>query len=277
VDFKKFPEKTVVLFARQLRPWHFLVCTENGLKWYDYKRNRVYKSVLNGVQVRMAYLDGPDKIWISSYGKGFYFFEKSRLYRMPLGPKQALKTVHSFIEDGHGFFWLPSNNGLFKVRKEDLTAYAKGKADNVYFFRFDRNDGLPTNEFNGGCDPSYLWLKDSVLSLPTIKGLVWFRPGKLRPYYPRRGIFADSLTVNSRPIVPGTKEITLTPDFKRLSVQISSPYFGNPDNLGLEYQVAGLDGDWHKVEKNGQVTIGSLPAGNYKLLVLTADLSYPFM
>jgi signal transduction histidine kinase len=269
VDFKKFPEKTVVLFARQLRPWHFLVCTENGLKWYDYKRNRVYKSVLNGVQVRMAYLDGPDKIWISSYGKGFYFFEKSRLYRMPLGPKQALKTVHSFIEDGHGFFWLPSNNGLFKVRKEDLTAYAKGKADNVYFFRFDRNDGLPTNEFNGGCDPSYLWLKDSVLSLPTIKGLVWFRPGKLRPYYPRRGIFADSLTVNSnsRPIVPGTKEITLTPDFKRLSVQISSPYFGNPDNLGLEYQVAGLDGDWHKVEKNGQVTIGSLPAGNYKLLV----------
>lgn len=267
VGFKEFPQKANILFAKQIRPGYFLVCTERGLKWYDYERNRVDKSVLESMSIRTVHFESASRIWISTYGKGFYFMQGRKLHRMPAGPRQALATVHSFIEDGRGFFWLPSNNGLFKVRKSELQAYAERRQDKVNFFRFDRADGLPTNEFNGGCDPSYLWLKDSLLSLPSIKGLVWFYPHKLKPYYPNRGIFADSLTVKSHPVMLNSKGITLSPDFKRLAVQVSSPYFGNPENLNLEYQVAGLDPDWHKVEKNGLVTITSLPPGDYKLLV----------
>lgn len=266
-EFKEFPQKATILFAKQIRPGYFLVCTEKGLKWYDYERNRIDKSVLESMPIRTVHVESDSKIWISTYGKGFYFMHNKKLHRMPAGPRQALTTVHSFIEDGRGFFWLPSNNGLFKVRKSELKAYAERRQDKVNFFRFDRSDGLPTNEFNGGCDPSYVWLKDSLLSLPSMKGLVWFYPHKLKPYYPDRGIFADSLTVKGHPIALNAKGITLSPDFKRLAVQVSSPYFGNPENLDLEYQVAGLDPDWHKVEKNGQVTITSLPPGDYKLLV----------
>lgn len=267
VGFKEFPQKANILFAKQIRPGYFLVCTEKGLKWYDYERNRIDKSVLESMPIRTVHVEAAGKIWISTYGKGFYFMHNKKLYRMPAGPRQALTTVHSFIEDGHGFFWLPSNNGLFKVRKSELHAFAEQRQDKVNFFRFDRSDGLPTNEFNGGCDPSYVWLKDSLLSLPSIKGLVWFYPHKLKPYYPHRGIFADSLTVKGHSVALNAKGITLSPDFKRLAVQVSSPYFGNPENLDLEYQVAGLDPDWHKVEKNGQVTITSLPPGDYQLLV----------
>ena len=267
VGYKEFPQKANILFAKQIRPSYFLVCTEKGLKWYDYERNRIDKSVLESMPIRTVYAETADKIWISTYGKGFYLLQNKKLYHMPTGPRQALTTVHSFIEDGHGFFWLPSNNGLFKVRKSELQAFAERRLDKINFFRFDRTDGLPTNEFNGGCDPSYLWLKDSLLSLPSMKGLVWFYPHKIKPYYPNEGIFADSLTVKGRSIPFNAHGITLSPDFKRLSVHVSSPYFGNPENLDLEYQVAGLDAEWHKVEKNGEVTIASLPPGDYKLLV----------
>ncbi|HWV32643.1 MAG TPA: ATP-binding protein [Dyadobacter sp.] len=267
VGYKKFPQKANILFAKQIRPSYFLVCTEKGLKWYDYERNRIDKSVLESMPIRTVYAETADKIWISSYGKGFYLLQNKKLYHMPAGPRQALTTVHSFIEDGLGFFWLPSNNGLFKVRKTELQAFAERRLDKVNFFRFDRTDGLPTNEFNGGCDPSYLWLKDSLLSLPSMKGLVWFYPHKIKPYYPDKAIFADSLTVKGRSIPFNINGITLSPDFKRLSIHVSSPYFGNAENLDLEYQVAGLDADWHKVEKNGEVTIASLPPGDYKLLV----------
>ncbi|MDR6808505.1 signal transduction histidine kinase [Dyadobacter sp. BE34] len=267
VGYKEFPQKANILFARQIRPSYFLVCTEKGLKWYDYEHNRIDKSVLESMPIRTVYAETADKIWISTYGKGFYLLQNKKLYHMPTGPRQALTTVHSFIEDGQGFFWLPSNNGLFKVRKSELQAFAEKRLDKVNFFRFDRTDGLPTNEFNGGCDPSYIWLKDSLLSLPSMKGLVWFYPHKIKPYYPNEGIFADSLTVKGRSIPFNTRGIALSPDFKRLSIHVSSPYFGNPENLDLEYQVAGLDADWHKVEKNGEVTIASLPPGDYKLLV----------
>jgi len=266
VEFKEFPQRVNILFARQIRPSYFLVCTEKGLKWYDYERNRIDKSVLEAMPIRTLHAEAADKIWISTYGKGFYLMHHKKLYRMPAGPRQALTTVHSFIEDGHGYFWLPSNNGLFKVKKSELLAYAQRRQDKVNFFRFDRTDGLPTNEFNGGCDPSYLWLQDSLLSLPSMKGLVWFHPNRLKLYYPGHGIFADSLAVKGRPVTLNANGVTLSPDFKRLSVQVSSPYFGNPENLDLEYQVAGLDAEWHKVEKNGQVTIASLPPGDYKLI-----------
>ncbi|OJV17227.1 MAG: histidine kinase [Dyadobacter sp. 50-39] len=267
VGFKEFPELANILFARQIRPSYFLVCTERGLKWYDYERNRVDKSVLESMPVRTVYAEAPDRIWISTYGKGFYLLQNKKLHHMPPGPRQALATVHSFIEDGQGFFWLPTNNGLFKVKKSELLAYAAKRQDKINFFRFDRSDGLPTNEFNGGCDPSYVWLKDSLLSLPSMKGLVWFYPHKVQPYYPDRGIFADSLTVKGRLVPLQQAGITLAPDFKRLSVYVSSPYFGNPENLDLEYQVNGLDSEWHKVEKNGEVTITSLSPGDYKLVV----------
>ncbi|MCF0074073.1 ATP-binding protein [Dyadobacter sp. CY261] len=267
LDFKQFPQKTRILFARQIRPSYFLVCTENGLKWYDYERNRIDKSVLDSMLIRTVYAEDDGKLWIATYGKGFYLFQNNKLYRMPLGMRQALKTVHSFIEDGQGFFWLPSNNGLFKVRKADLMAYAEGQLEEPYFFRFDRSDGLPTNEFNGGCDPSYLWLKDSLLSLPSMKGLVWFYPNRLKPYLPEKSIFTDSLTINNQLVAFNHTLISLPPDFKRLSVQLTSPYFGNSENLGLEYQVSGLDPYWHAVDKTGQLAINSLPAGDYKLIV----------
>lgn len=275
VGFKEFPQKANILFARQIRPSYFLVCTEKGLKWYDYERNRVDKSLLEAMPIRTVHVEADNKLWISTYGKGFYLLHNKKLYRMPAGPRQSLTTVHSFIEDGSGYFWLPSNNGLFKVRKSDLQAFAERRLDKVNFFRFDRTDGLPTNEFNGGCDPSYLWLKDSLLSLPSMKGLVWFYPHKIKPYYPTKAIFADSLTVKGRSIPFNTHGITLSPDFKRLSVHVSSPYFGNPENLDLEYQVAGLDADWHQVEKNGEVTIASLPPGDYKLLVRRNSADIP--
>ncbi|MBO9611773.1 MAG: histidine kinase [Dyadobacter sp.] len=275
VGFKAFPEKTNILFAQQIRPSYFLVCTEKGLKWYDYERNRIDKSVLEAMPIRTVHAEAANKLWISTYGKGFYLMLNKKLYRMPAGPRQSLTTVHSFIEDGRGYFWLPSNNGLFKVRKNELQAYAERRVDKVNFFRFDRTDGLPTNEFNGGCDPSYLWLKDSLLSLPSMKGLVWFYPHQIKLYYPNGGIFADSLTVKGRSIPFNTKGITLSPDFKRLSIHVSSPYFGNQENLDLEYQVAGLDLDWHKVEKNGEVMIASLPPGDYKLLVRRNGAHFP--
>ncbi|QIP12975.1 histidine kinase [Spirosoma aureum] len=265
-QFQEFPGVTQIKSVTALSRFRYLIGTNDGLKWYDSKKNKIYQSVLDAIQVRASLSDSDGRVWIATYGKGFYLFEKGKLYKMPLGPKQALKTVHSFIDDSHGYFWLPTNNGLFKVLKTDLINYALGKTSNVYFFRFDRNDGLKTNEFNGGCDPSHVWLKDSLLSISSLKGLIWFYPNKLSPNYPSRPIYIDSLVVNSKPIKITTDQIELKPDFNRLSMLVSSPYFGNQANLNLEYKVAGLDSHWHTLDDRGTFTINNLPAGDYKLL-----------
>lgn len=260
-----FPHPSQIASVAPLLPGHYLVGTRDGLKWYDTSNNHIYKSVLDSLLVTAIFPEKNGNVWISTYGKGFYLFKGNKIYAMPFGPKQALKTVHSFIDDGHGFFWLPTNNGLFKVRKTDLVAYALGKTNNVFFFRFDRADGLRTNEFNGGCDPSYLWLKDSLLSISSLKGPLWFYPNKLFVAIPDKPIYVDSITVDNKPFKIEEAGIELRPDFSRMSLNVSSPYFGNPINLNLEYRLDGIDPQWHTVGDRGTFAINNLPTGEYRI------------
>ena len=48
---------------------------------------------------------------------------------------------------------------------------------------------------------------------------------------------------------------------------VSSPYFGNAENLSLEYHVEGLTPGWIPVPDNGVITFNGLPSGDYELQV----------
>ena len=266
-----FPGKATIMAVTPLSDNRYLVGTEDGMKWYDAKKNIIYQSVLDSVQVRTIFLDNAERIWIGTYGNGFYLLMENRLYKMPYGSQKALATVHSFIDDGQGFFWIPTNNGLFKVRKDDLVKYALAKQKDVPFFRFDRGNGLATNEFNGTCRPTHVWLKDSLLSISSLEGIEWFYPNKLHPNYPNRPIYVDSLKVNNIPAEFRNNRIRLGPDFTSVALTVSSPYFGHVANLSLEYMLEGFDSHWHSLGENGTLTINGLPAGDYKLLLRRAN------
>jgi signal transduction histidine kinase len=263
---KTLPPNVFLASGRKIGEDDFLLSTEAGLKWYNLNSNKIYRSVLDSCFVRTTMTDKDQRIWIATYGKGFYMYEKGKVYPMPFGVKQALKTVHAFIDDGLGYFWLPSNNGLFKVRKQDLVDYAHGKISDVYFYRMSKENGLRTNEFNGGCDPSFVWLKDSLLSLPSMNGLVWFYPRRTVIRYPDRNIYLDMVTMNGLELRK-SERLIVPPDFRSLSFMVSSPYFGNAENLSLEYHFEGLTPGWIPVPENGVITFNGLPSGQYELQV----------
>lgn len=271
IKSQAFPGSAKIMAVTRLSDNRYLIGTENGMKWYDAEKNMVYKSVLDSVQVRTILLDNAARIWIGTYGNGFYLLMKNKIYKMPYGSQKALSTVHSFIDDGQGFFWIPTNNGLFKVRKDDLVEYALAKQKDVPFFRFDRGNGLATNEFNGACRPTHVWLKDSLLSISSLEGIEWFYPNKLLPNYPTKPIYVDSLKVNNIPAEFDNNRIRLGPDFTSVALTASSPYFGHAANLNLEYMLEGFESHWHSLGENGTLTINGLPAGDYKLLLRRAS------
>ncbi|WP_118973251.1 sensor histidine kinase [Taibaiella koreensis] len=244
----------------------FLLATWSGVKWYDYRHNRIYRSILDSLMVRQLYAEGSQRIWIASYGKGWYLYNMGRVIRMPDGPRDALKTVNAIIDDGRGYFWLSSNNGLFKVSRQALIDYAEHRAEEVYFYAFTTQDHLPTNEFNAS-NPSYVWLPDSMLSLPSLKGLVWFYPHKTPVFLPDKSIYIEYIRLNETVIEPTDGNLSLPPDHGRLSLKVSSPYFGNKENMQLQFKIEGLDDDWHDVPESGEIIIDRLPAGTFALIV----------
>ena len=52
---------------------------------------------------------------------------------------------------------------------------------------------------------------------------------------------------------------------------ISSPYYGNPVNLHLEYSIKELDNNWHRVNNDGKLVLTGLHKGRYTLIVRKQD------
>ncbi|MGN6294386.1 MAG: ATP-binding protein [Chitinophagaceae bacterium] len=266
-ELKHVPGRNAIMSIAQTGKDSFILATKSGVKWYDFANNKVYREILDSVYTRNVYPEPCGRVWVATYGKGFYLFENGKVYSFPEHSTKALQTVHCFIEDGEGNFWLPTNNGLFVVKKSSLLAYAKGATKDIYFYLYSTLDNLPTNEFNGGCTPAYIWTKDSLLSIPSIEGLIQFDPRKTVPIFPDKKIYAEEYRLNDKTIQTGSSGLSLDPDYGNLTIKVSSPYFGNRENLQMVYMVKGLDKDWQPMPENNRISLSHIPAGNYQLLV----------
>lgn len=246
----------------------FIMGTVNGIQWYDASTNKIFKQIMDGTYIRGLYAERDDRVWFSTYGKGYFLYEKGKIHELPTNNFSGLKTIHCFINDRNGYFWLPTNNGLYKVKKDDLLAYTKDSTNKVFFYSFNTTDNLKTNEFNGGCTPNYLWLQDSTLSIPSLEGLVQFAPYKLKLILPDKKIFISEIIVDtSKMSLPVDGVLTVQPNFGNITIVVSSPFFGNPDNLLLEYQIIGIDDQWQRIPKDGVIKFNRIPHGNYRLVV----------
>lgn len=261
----------------------FVIATQQGVHWFDMKGGRIYNSVLDSFYIRSVYTEPGGRTWISTLGRGFFLYDKGYLHEFPVHPFNALKTIHAFVEDGQGNFWLPTNDGLFTVQKQQLIDHII-KETGISYYKYSVADQLLTNEFNGGCIPAYQWLKDSVLSLPSIQGIVQFQPGRMKPYQPSSSVYIESLQLNNHDIELPADALMLEPSYGRLSLTVSCPYFGDRENLQLVYMIEGLDKEWLPVPADGKIVVNRLQTGDYNILVrkqnafadAAAGLSIPF-
>jgi signal transduction histidine kinase len=222
-----------------------------------------YKS-LEQFTIETLYLDADKVLWIGTTGNGFFALKQNKIYKFPLDVKNNLSNVHAFIEDKNGFMWMSTNNGLFRCKKEDLKNLIDHKATTVYYQYFNKEAGFNTNEFNGSCTPSAIVLGDGKFSFPSLDGLVQFYPDSIQEVLPANKIFIDNLLVDGKK-QDISRHPTLDPSFKRLEIEVASPFLGNPANQQIEYNIKGLDQNWYPVKNDNVVTLNNLPYGKYSL------------
>lgn len=243
----------------------FLLGNKYGLQEFDVQKRSVKDyPQLAGAYVRSIYKDRNGIIWIGTYGQGFYALYKNRFIKFPLDRRAYLSTAHSFMEDKNGFLWVPTNNGLFQLKMDDLYAYLRDTTVDLYYHYYGKSDGLPTNEFNGGCNPAGIELENGKFSLPSMEGLVQFHPDSIHPILPGTEIFIDEIMIDSS-LVTDLSKLKLGPSFNRISISISSPYYGNPYNQYIEYNLKGLDEHWYPVSENNTIIFNRLRHGSYEL------------
>ncbi|MBO9564646.1 MAG: hypothetical protein J7621_17850 [Niastella sp.] len=221
-----------------------------------------------GSQVRFLKVDAPGKIWFTTYGLGFGLFENQKVTFFPSDIYQYLKFAHCMIEDKRGFFWIPTNKGLFQASRRDLESWAHNTTVTPpYYQYYNTSNGFQTNEFNGGCQPAYLQLPNGVYSLPSMNGLVWFNPEKIETELPIGPVFLLSARLNASTALNISQPIVLPRRYNDVLFTFSSPNWDNAENEHLEYRLngAGINLSWQPVKPGKEVVIGQLEGGHYKL------------
>lgn len=265
-SIQSLPIAGSVIRAVQTGKDSFLLATSLGLKWYDLQHNNIYRSVLDSFYIRTLHAESNDVVWIGTPNTGSFLYEHGKVYKIPDDGYPALQTIHSFIEDKCGMMWLPTNDGLFATPKVLLRQSILG--DGIpYYFRYSEYHNLPTNEFNGGCTPNYLWLPDGRLSLPSLAGLVQFYPERIKTQMPDRGIYIDRILLNDSTALLNKKGLALPPDYGRLAIYINSPYYGDHYNLRMEVRIPQISKDWRPLPRDGKIELDGLAHGVYQVFV----------
>lgn len=226
------------------------------------------------IYVKNLYVPVKGELWFATRDHGLCLYKNGKLTRFPLDKNHYMQAGHCLVLDGKGFFWLPTNHGLFRILRKDLLDYTvHGDSTRLYYHRYIKRDGFRIDEFNGGCQPCAVRLTNGYVSLPSLDGMVFFKPEQTPVDVPDAGIFIDRIESNSQHVpITGTK-IRLPATATDLKVSISSPYLGNRENQLLYYSVssdrrAETGQRWFPIENEQQsIHLNNLEGGTYTLKI----------
>lgn len=183
------------------------------------------------------------KVFVGSYGGGAFMVKiDGRVFHLPPDEQGFLSHVHAFMPDEAGFLWMSTNQGLFRVKLTDLEAWTRDTTQRTFYAYYGKKAGIANAEFNGGCSPPYTRTANGWASLPTMDGLVWFRPGSMPDAYPHEDIHLEAVLVNGAR-QQGTT-LRLPWDHREFVVALSIAYWGDPENVRLEYAFGQQSDQW---------------------------------
>jgi len=215
------------------------------------------------IEFRNIVIDHHGKgIFFLSYGNGIYYYTNKTLYKVP-EDKIIFKTAHDILFGRNNYIYIPTNSGLVCT---EYTAFLQnilsGSAKTVYVY-FTKENGLFTNEFNGGTNHSHIYdKKNGIFYMSTIEGICSFNEHNLLYEFPRNDIYINSTVVDN------TKNLGfVSPNsfFKEIIYEVVTPDFSNTQTLQLEYRILPADSTWKHLIDNNKIILSNLEPNNYTI------------
>ncbi|MES2778021.1 MAG: HAMP domain-containing sensor histidine kinase [Bacteroidota bacterium] len=254
-----------------------ILATPSGI--YRYDKTTPGKGLqylaLSGIDTRFVMVDSQtNAIWAGTYGWGFYRIsgDAKKICKFPLDKGGNLRSVHCIVEDSLHRFWLSTNNGLFLTTRQSLESYADTPKQKPFYYRFSTHDGFATNEFNGGCMPAYLRLPGGTISLPSLNGLVWFKPDNIVPEFSSDSILLDRIFVNNQVFNAKAGEQFTVEEATTKSIVFDLVSYRKIDDISgsIEYQINTNNhqeiNNWQQLDDQNSLTLTYPKSGSYTIV-----------
>jgi signal transduction histidine kinase/streptogramin lyase len=230
------------------------------------------------------YVHRPDELWMARFGFGLSRLKDGQF--SDYTPAQGLptSTLNGILDDGRGFLWLTSKQGVFRISKADFDRFAEHPTAGVRWERFTQKDGLPSVGCQGEQNkPSLCQTPDGRIWVPTLGGVGVIDPATLTdPLPPAPAVIEEVLLyrAGSPPLTllaegefnPATPlRLTVPAGRKNLVIHYTGIDLTDPKKVRFQYRLAGLDHDWVEAENNRSAIYAALPPGAYQFEVIAIN------
>jgi signal transduction histidine kinase len=178
--------------------------------------------------------------------------------------------VFQTLEDARGYFWISSNQGIYRVQKQQLNDFARGKTGTVTSIAYGKADGMLNIECNGGHWPAGIRTRDGKLWFPTQDGVAIIDPEQVPINRTPPPVIIESFLVERKPL-SFDKPVRLNAAQTSLEIQYTAFSFANPERIHFKYQLEGLDQRWIDAGSRRTAYYSHLPPGDYSFKVIAAN------
>lgn len=211
-----------------------------------------------------------DTLWIGTLGGGLNRFKDGHF--TTISQEQGLPNgfISHIEDDGLGFFWISSNNGIFRVAKSSLNARADGVVSDVHFRTYGISDGMPTLICSSGLQDAGCKTADGRLWFSTSRGLVAVTPANVRTNLLPPPTVVERLFVDEKSVLfvrSSQQPLRISPGRHRIEFQYSGLSFIGSERIQFKHRLHNWENDWVDSGIKRSVNYNYLPPGDYRFEV----------
>jgi ligand-binding sensor domain-containing protein/signal transduction histidine kinase len=224
--------------------------------------------------------DEDNTLWIGTGDAGLVRCRNGRFTIYSSRQGLFCDDISGILSD-HGWLWMTSPKGVFRVRQRDLDAFDLGKVENIVSLSYGKNDGMETPQCNGEGKPSIWKSNDGRLWFPTSKGLVVVDPKTLRTDEEPPSVFIETVASDEKTVEDGRLKLSgaasvlarrfvplkISPGRGEIEFQYAALGFSAPEQERFKYRLDGVDSNWIDAGIRRVAYYNNLPPGDYRFEV----------
>jgi signal transduction histidine kinase/ligand-binding sensor domain-containing protein len=246
--------------------------TVEGLGRFQDGRYTLYteKDGLPDDTVHSVYEDSQGALWIATTA-GLCRFRDGRFVSFTGPGGLGGGVVSQVLEDAAGFLWMNGRRGIIRVRKQDLEAYAEGRASPVPFTVYGVEDGMESADYSAAyIQPAAAKTADGRLWFATTKGVAVIDPNRLEANRLPPAVIIERVVSDDNP-VPLEPSVRIPPGREKFEFHYTALSFISPEKVRFRYILEGFDQAWTAAHERRAAYYTNLPPGRYRFRVTAAN------
>lgn len=225
---------------------------------------------LSSNRVRAIYEDSDGVLWVGTYDGGLNRYKDGKFTSFTTREGMFSNGVFAILEDQRGNFWMSSNQGIYRVSKQQLNDFADGKITKIHSVSYGRADGMLNTECNGGRHPSAIKSREGRLWFPTFDGVAVVDPRAVTFNDQPPPVVIETIVLD-REELDVSAPVEIRPGKDNLEIHYAGLSFIKPEHMQFKYKLEGLDTEWIDAGNRRVAYFPHLPPGEYVFRVIAAN------